>query len=101
MGPTDLLVALVGGAAVGLLGKALAPRLARVPDDVPLWLTILCGIAGITAGTLLHGALFDPRPVTVDWWLHLWQGAAAVLLVVAATVASGRPHAHHHHHHPG
>ncbi len=84
-----LLWALVGGAVVGLLGKWVGPG---DHDEVPLWLTVLGGIAGVLAGTTLHALFFTTHPVGVDWWRHVWQIAAAVLVVGALAAVSGRPH---------
>ena len=87
MGPSDILWALVGGTVIGLLGKWVAPK---GKDDIPLWLTILCGIAGVVAGTYLYGLFFTLGNPGVDWWRHAWQIAAAAVLVVLATALTGR-----------
>jgi uncharacterized membrane protein YeaQ/YmgE (transglycosylase-associated protein family) len=84
----DLLVALIGGAVVGLLGTWLAPS---GHDEVPLWLTVLCGMAGVVIGTYLYGLVFAPTNAGVDWWRHAWQVAvAAVLVAVVATLVGRR-----------
>ena len=84
----DLLVALIGGAVVGLLGKWLAPS---GRDEIPLWLTVLCGIAGVVIGTYLYGLVFTATNAGVDWWRHAWQVAvAAVLVAVVATLVGRR-----------
>jgi uncharacterized membrane protein YeaQ/YmgE (transglycosylase-associated protein family) len=83
----DILMALVGGTIIGLLGKWVAPS---GKDDVPLWLTIVCGIGGVVIGTYLYGLVFDPTTTGIDWWRHAWQVAAAAVLVVIATAATGR-----------
>jgi hypothetical protein len=81
---TDLLVALVGGAVVGVLGKGLA---SSGSDEIPLWLTVLCGIGGVVVGTYLYSVVFATTNAGVDWWRHAWQVAAAALFVaVAATL---------------
>lgn len=84
---TVLLWAVLGGTVIGLLGKLVAPAGA---DDVPLWLTILCGIGGCLAGNYLYGAFFDPQTPGVDWWRHGWQVAAAAALVMVAAGLAGR-----------
>lgn len=84
-----LLWALVGGAVVGLLGKWVGPG---DHEEVPLWLTVLGGIAGVLVGTALHALFFTTHPVGIDWWRHVWQIAAAVLVVGALAAVSGRPH---------
>ena len=86
-----LVVTLLGGAVVGLLGKLVAPG---HRDNIPLWLTVVCGIGGMLVGSYGYAALFGCAGLTdctdgVDWWRHAWQVVvAAVLVMVAATVAA-------------
>jgi len=82
-----LLWAVVGGTVIGLLGKVVAPG---DTDDVPLWLTVLCGIGGCLLGNFLYGLFFDPQTLGVDWWRHGWQVAAAAVLVLLVARATGR-----------
>lgn len=84
---STLLWALIGGTVVGLLGKLLAPG---DRDDVPLWLTILCGIGGVLVGHVLYGLFFDTSTPGVDWWRHAWQVAVAAILVSVAAGATNR-----------
>ena len=86
-----ILWALIGGTVVGFLGKWLAPG----DRDVPLWLTILCGIGGTLVGSWLYALVFDCADMNdctpgIDWWRHVWQIAVAALIVMAATLAVGR-----------
>jgi uncharacterized membrane protein YeaQ/YmgE (transglycosylase-associated protein family) len=84
---SDLLWALVGGAVVGILGKWLAPH---GRDDVPLWVTVLCGVGGVLIGNAIYTSIWAPTTPGFDWWRHAWQvGIAAVLVALAAT-ATGR-----------
>ena len=84
----DLLVALVGGTVIGILGKWVAPS---GRDEIPLWLTIICGIGGVLIGTYAYTRFFDPSTAGIDWWRHVWQVAvAAVLVALAATLTSRR-----------
>lgn len=82
-----LLWAVLGGTLIGLLGKLVAPG---DTDEVPLWLTILCGIGGCLAGDFLYGLFWDRQTLGVDWWRHGWQVAAAAMLVALAAGVSGR-----------
>ncbi|WP_134742206.1 hypothetical protein [Nocardioides sp. 503] len=92
-----IIVTLVAGTIIGLLGKFVAPG---DRDNIPLWLTILCGIAGCLIGSYLYAGLFDCSDMNdctngVDWWRHVWQvGVAALLVVIAATVTGRRRTAH-------
>ena len=83
-----ILWALIGGTVVGFLGKWFAPG----KRDIPLWLTILCGIGGVLVGNFLYVDVFSFRENTfgLDWWRHIWQIAVAAVLVVAAAALVGR-----------
>ena len=82
-----LVWAVIGGTVIGLLGKLLAPG---DSDNVPLWLTILCGIGGCLLGNYLYGLFFNPRTLGVDWWRHVWQVVTAAVLVTVAVSLTGR-----------
>jgi uncharacterized membrane protein YeaQ/YmgE (transglycosylase-associated protein family) len=83
-----LLVLLIGGIIIGLLGKFLAPG---DRDNIPLWLTVLCGIVGILLGNLLYTALGGSCSTNgVDWLRHLVQIITAAVLVVIAATVTGR-----------
>ncbi len=82
-----ILWAIIGGTVIGLLGKFVAPG---DRDNIPLWLTIICGIGGVFIGTWLYSLFFDPQTSGIDWWRHIWQVAVAAVLVVAAAGVTGR-----------
>ncbi|WP_307807909.1 GlsB/YeaQ/YmgE family stress response membrane protein [Nocardioides xinjiangensis] len=96
------IVTILLGLVIGFLGKAVAPG---SRDNIPLWLTVVCGILGAVVGNYLYWALFgaadgyrggDMHDTNrgLDWWRHAWQvGAAAGLVVVAATVTGRRDRA--------
>jgi uncharacterized membrane protein YeaQ/YmgE (transglycosylase-associated protein family) len=83
-----ILVALIGGTIIGFLGKTFAPG----DREIPLWLTILCGIGGVFLGNWLYVDVFDFRENTarIDWWRHAWQVAVAAILVVVVTSGAAR-----------
>lgn len=84
-----ILWALIGGTVIGLLGKLVAPG---NRDNIPLWLTIICGIGGVLLGDFLYTRFFDYGTSGIDVWRHVWQvGAAAVLVMVAATATARAP----------
>jgi uncharacterized membrane protein YeaQ/YmgE (transglycosylase-associated protein family) len=83
----DLLVALVGGTLIGLLGKWVAPS---GRDEIPLWLTIICGIGGVLIGTYAYTRVFDASTPGIDWWRHIWQVLIAAALVALAATLTGR-----------
>lgn len=93
-----IIVTIVGGAVIGLLGKAVAPG---DRTKFPLWLTIVCGIVGMLVGSFVYWGLFgsnngsfDGHEATwdnttngIDWLRHAWQiGVAAVAVIVAASL---------------
>lgn len=86
----DILMALIGGTIIGLLGKFVAPG---DRDNIPIWLTIICGIGGVLLGTFLYSQFFDPDTSGIDWWRHIWQVATAAVLVMIASAATGRSRA--------
>ena len=85
-----ILWALIGGTVIGLLGRMVAPG---DRDNVPLWLTILCGIGGVLIGNFLYAQFFNPDTFGIDWWRHAWQVAVAALLVMVAAGTTGRSRA--------
>ena len=96
-----ILVTLIGGVVIGLLGKFLAPG---DKDNIPLWLTVVCGIVGMIVGSLLywvifgqnnppfdgHAATWDNATNGVDWWRHIWQVVVAAVAVVVASGLTGK-----------
>lgn len=81
---------LVGGVVIGLLGKLVAPG---DRDNVPLWATVACGVAGILIGSWLYVGPFNGAAETpgVDWLRHVLQvGVAAVAVMIAAAVLGRR-----------
>jgi uncharacterized membrane protein YeaQ/YmgE (transglycosylase-associated protein family) len=71
----DWIGLIVVGAVIGLLGKFFAPGR---KDNIPLWLTLLCGIGGV----LIGGAIISEG--ALRWVLAV--AVAAVLVVIASTV---------------
>jgi uncharacterized membrane protein YeaQ/YmgE (transglycosylase-associated protein family) len=85
----SLLILLIGGVIIGLLGKFLAPG---SRDNIPLWLTVVCGIVGILLGNWLYVDVFGGKCATsgVDWLRHIVQIITAAVLVIIAAMATGR-----------
>jgi uncharacterized membrane protein YeaQ/YmgE (transglycosylase-associated protein family) len=67
---------------IGLLGKFFAPG---DKDNIPRWLTIVCGVGGVLLGYWLMG-LTDG----VDWLRWLVSIVLAAVLVMIASTITGR-----------
>ncbi len=84
----EIIGILIAGVIIGLLGKLVAPG---DRDNIPIWLTVLCGIAGVLIGWYLAAALGVAETAGIDWirWI-ISIVVAAVLVVVAASVTGRR-----------
>jgi uncharacterized membrane protein YeaQ/YmgE (transglycosylase-associated protein family) len=82
----EIIGVIVAGIIIGLLGKFVAPS---SRDNIPLWLTILCGIAGVIIGWYVYTAFGGNGSPGIDWvrWL-IAIALAAVLVVIASTVTA-------------
>ncbi|RBY75867.1 GlsB/YeaQ/YmgE family stress response membrane protein [Blastococcus sp. TF02-09] len=83
----EIIGVLVAGLIIGLLGKFVAPG-AR--DNTPLWLTVLCGIAGVLIGWYLAELLGVEATDGIDWVRWIISIIVAAVLVVAASTITGR-----------
>ncbi|MEJ7725703.1 MAG: GlsB/YeaQ/YmgE family stress response membrane protein [Actinomycetes bacterium] len=84
----SIIVVLIAGVIIGLLGKFVAPG---NRDNIPLWLTVICGIVGVLVGYWIATALDVGETSGVDWlrWL-ISIAVAAVAVMIAASVTSRR-----------
>jgi uncharacterized membrane protein YeaQ/YmgE (transglycosylase-associated protein family) len=80
----EVIGVIIAGIIIGLLGKFVAPG---DRDNIPLWLTVLCGIGGVLIGYYIAAALGVEETSGIDWirWI-ISIIVAAVLVVIAATV---------------
>ncbi|AZQ71010.1 MULTISPECIES: GlsB/YeaQ/YmgE family stress response membrane protein [Streptomyces] len=69
--------AIVVGLVLGLIAKAIIPG----KQQIPLWLTILLGLAGALLGNWLASVLGVRHTSGIDWIRHLLQLLGAVILV--------------------
>lgn len=73
----SFLWAVIAGLIIGLLAKLVLPG--RQP--IPLWATVLIGMAGGLVGNVMAGAFGVADTNGVDWIRHGFQiGSAAVLI---------------------
>jgi uncharacterized membrane protein YeaQ/YmgE (transglycosylase-associated protein family) len=84
----EILGVIIAGIIIGLLGKFFAPG---DRDNIPLWLTVLCGIGGVLIGYYLAAALGVDETRGIDWirWI-ISIVVAAILVVIAATITGRR-----------
>jgi uncharacterized membrane protein YeaQ/YmgE (transglycosylase-associated protein family) len=87
-----ILFAIIGGAIIGYLGKMVAPG---DRDNIPLWLTIACGIGGVIIGNFVYAIIWHSGNTNYDgpgfdWWRHICKVVVAAVLVVLASGTSGR-----------
>jgi uncharacterized membrane protein YeaQ/YmgE (transglycosylase-associated protein family) len=78
---------IIAGIIIGLLGKFVAPG---NKDNIPLWLTVLCGIAGVIIGWYIYAAFGGNGSSGVDWVRWVVAIVVAAVLVVIASTVTGR-----------
>jgi uncharacterized membrane protein YeaQ/YmgE (transglycosylase-associated protein family) len=83
----EILGLIVAGLIIGLLGKLVAPG---DKDNIPIWLTLLCGVGGVLLGSVLNSALGWAGDNGVDWSMWIISILVAAVLVVAASTLTGR-----------
>jgi uncharacterized membrane protein YeaQ/YmgE (transglycosylase-associated protein family) len=85
----EIIGVIFAGIIIGLLGKFVAPG---NRDNIPLWLTIICGIGGVLIGWFIYTAVGGDGSPGIDWvrWLiAIVVAAVLVMFAAAATVRSG------------
>ncbi|GLZ37509.1 GlsB/YeaQ/YmgE family stress response membrane protein [Actinokineospora sp. NBRC 105648] len=95
MGIGGIISAIVVGAILGVVGRALAPGEQRIP----WWLTILTGIVAAFVGTLLAKPFGWDKTSGIDFLeivLQVIVAVVAVTLVAGIYGKSGRGHAARH-----
>ena len=83
----EIIGVLVAGIIIGLLGKFLAPG---DKDNIPIWLTVLCGIAGVVIGWYVYTAFGGEETDGVDWVRWIVAIIVSAVLVVIASTVTGR-----------
>ncbi len=79
---------IVAGVIIGLLGKFVAPG---DKDNIPIWLTLLCGIGGVILGWYIYSAFGGSGDTSgIDWVRWLVAIVTAAVLVVIASTVTGR-----------
>ena len=88
----EILILIIVGAVIGLLGKFVAPG---DKDNIPIWLTVLCGIAGVLLGRWIYTLFGGDGSNGVDWVRWFVAILTAAVLVVIASTVTGRNHNSH------
>jgi uncharacterized membrane protein YeaQ/YmgE (transglycosylase-associated protein family) len=83
----DIIGVIIAGIIIGLLGKFFAPG---NRDNIPFWLTIVCGIGGVLIGYYLAAALGVEATSGIDWTRWIISIVVAVVLVMIAASVTGR-----------
>jgi len=81
---TGIISAIVIGLIIGILGRLVAPG----RQNVPIWLTILIGIAAALVGSAIVGPLRDTSGI--DWVEIIVQVALAAIGVAVASSMRSR-----------
>lgn len=87
MGIGEIIILIIVGAIIGLLGKFVAPG---DKDNIPIWLTLVCGIGGVLLGGFIYGAFGGNGSGGVDWVRWIVAILTAAVLVVIASTVTGR-----------
>jgi uncharacterized membrane protein YeaQ/YmgE (transglycosylase-associated protein family) len=83
----DIIGVIIAGIIIGLLGKFFAPG---DRDNIPLWLTVVCGIGGVLIGYYLAAALGVEATRGIDWIRWIISIIVAAILVMIAASVTGR-----------
>jgi uncharacterized membrane protein YeaQ/YmgE (transglycosylase-associated protein family) len=85
--PVDIIGVIIAGIVIGLLGKFFAPG---DRDNIPLWLTVICGIGGVLIGYYIAAALGVEATRGIDWTRWIISIIVAAILVIIAASVTGR-----------
>jgi uncharacterized membrane protein YeaQ/YmgE (transglycosylase-associated protein family) len=78
---------IIAGIIIGLLGKFVAPG---DRDNIPLWLTVVCGIAGVIVGWYIYRAFGGNGSPGVDWVRWIVAIIVSAIFVMIASAITGR-----------
>ncbi len=85
-----ILFYLIVGTVVGLVGKFVAPG---NRDNIPFWLTIICGIGGMLLGDVIYRSFGGDGSRGLDWVQGIVTVVTAAVLVMIAATVTGRSRA--------
>jgi len=87
----EIIGVIVAGVIIGLLGKFVAPG---NRDNIPIWLTIICGIGGVLIGWFIYTAFGGNGSAGVDWTRWIVAILVSAVFVVIASTITGRNKSH-------
>ena len=83
----EIIAVIVAGIIIGLLGKLFAPG---DKDNIPFWLTVLCGIGGVVLGWYVYVLFGGDGSDGINWVRWIVAVVIAAVLVVIASTVTGR-----------
>ena len=83
----EIIGVIIAGIIIGLLGKFVAPG---NRDNIPLWLTVLCGIGGVLIGYYVAAALGVEATKGIDWIRWIISIIVSMVLVAITAAILGR-----------
>lgn len=83
----EIIGVIIAGLIIGLLGKLVAPG---DKDNIPLWLTLVCGILGVIIGWFIYSAFGGNGSPGIDWTRWIVAILVSAVLVVIASTVTGR-----------
>ncbi len=83
---TGIITALIVGLIIGALGRLVVPG----KQNIPIWLTMLIGVAAALLGTVLANAMGVANTRGFDWIELLFQVALAAIGVALVAGIGGR-----------
>jgi uncharacterized membrane protein YeaQ/YmgE (transglycosylase-associated protein family) len=83
----EIIGVIIAGIIIGLLGKFVAPS---NRDNIPLWLTIVCGIGGVIIGWYVYAGFGGHQTSGIDWIRWIVAIVVAAVLVMIASALYGR-----------
>jgi uncharacterized membrane protein YeaQ/YmgE (transglycosylase-associated protein family) len=88
----EIIGVILAGIIIGLLGKFVAPG---NRDNIPIWLTIICGIGGVLIGWFVYTAFGGNGSPGIDWvrWIIAIAVAAVLVMIASAVTARSRSRA--------
>jgi uncharacterized membrane protein YeaQ/YmgE (transglycosylase-associated protein family) len=85
----EIIGVIIAGIIIGLLGKFVAPS---NRDNIPIWLTIICGIGGVLIGWFIYTAFGGNGSPGIDWVRWITAIVVAAVLVMIASALTARSH---------